>query len=473
MTINGGHFVVSVGTGYSKGQTYLKAGETITMTVYSSSWDIKENFNNKVVLYVDDDNSDLNPNTFTGNYDESDEANNSLEQFVQVGKLSRNRITGIEGFKSEVFPEERLKIKIKVLTRIDEIASQDKGYNPILSPYKYGLTGSFPLHQDLRGVFDGEFWIFDFAAPKEAGSYFLAFSLFCQAGENHCSKDSSITGTLQNYFDFEIISNSQDQTTDPDVKAGQASGNAQEDYAAKASLAFNGNFDSILEEIRQLRDEIKEKESENKYLKKLLKEYEKVTENMQEAISLFLAYGIDENTKKLGEGERAAVLYSYESVFDKLPETEPELTDLIKIANGRYPGTTNGSAEKKAKNQFVSIYGRVPDMDNPKDKAAVVVMAYGIRQSAANRNLDSEKAGLKIFRSIFKKAPASTEEWNNLQAITYSGATRSADTDKDLASDEIEKKLGTDPVNPDTDGDGFKDGDEILNGYNPKGAGKS
>jgi hypothetical protein len=32
---------------------------------------------------------------------------------------------------------------------------------------------------------------------------------------------------------------------------------------------------------------------------------------------------------------------------------------------------------------------------------------------------------------------------------------------------------GTDPQNKDTDGDGFTDGQEVLNGFNPKGAGKA
>ena len=31
---------------------------------------------------------------------------------------------------------------------------------------------------------------------------------------------------------------------------------------------------------------------------------------------------------------------------------------------------------------------------------------------------------------------------------------------------------GTDPLNPDTDGDGFPDGLEIVTGYNPLGEGK-
>jgi len=47
------------------------------------------------------------------------------------------------------------------------------------------------------------------------------------------------------------------------------------------------------------------------------------------------------------------------------------------------------------------------------------------------------------------------------------------DTDGDGLFDGEEVKVyKTDPLNPDTDGDGFKDGDEVKNGYDPKGPGK-
>jgi len=73
--------------------------------------------------------------------------------------------------------------------------------------------------------------------------------------------------------------------------------------------------------------------------------------------------------------------------------------------------------------------------------------------------------------------------------------TRLLDTDLDGLSNEEEKKNGTDPNNPDTDGDGlldgdevnfyhsnptksdtdgdgYKDGEEVRNGYSPIGPGK-
>ncbi|HBH46684.1 MAG: hypothetical protein A2445_03465 [Candidatus Jacksonbacteria bacterium RIFOXYC2_FULL_44_29] len=45
------------------------------------------------------------------------------------------------------------------------------------------------------------------------------------------------------------------------------------------------------------------------------------------------------------------------------------------------------------------------------------------------------------------------------------------DLDGDKLWDYEEAKYGTDPQNPDTDGDGFKDKIELINGYNPNGPG--
>ena len=46
-------------------------------------------------------------------------------------------------------------------------------------------------------------------------------------------------------------------------------------------------------------------------------------------------------------------------------------------------------------------------------------------------------------------------------------AAEIVDSDKDGLSDDLELQLGTDPNNPDTDGDGYPDGVEVANGFNP------
>ncbi len=46
------------------------------------------------------------------------------------------------------------------------------------------------------------------------------------------------------------------------------------------------------------------------------------------------------------------------------------------------------------------------------------------------------------------------------------------DSDNDGLPDAFEAQIATDPFNPDTDGDGYDDGTEIANNYNPHGPGK-
>jgi len=191
-----------------------------------------------------------------------------------------------------------------------------------------------------------------------------------------------------------------------------------------ANLLFNNQLIDILINLKILHNETKEQLNEIKYLKPLTSDLKGYNKNIKQALNIFITYGADQSTKILGDGERAAVVYSYKSAFNKLPKIEVELADMIKIANGRFPSEINNSAEKRAKVQFLKIYKRNPDMNNSKDTAAVKVMAYGLRQKAGNRNLKSEKSGINTFKNIYGHDPKTTEEWNIMQAITYSGAKR-------------------------------------------------
>lgn len=60
-----------------------------------------------------------------------------------------------------------------------------------------------------------------------------------------------------------------------------------------------------------------------------------------------------------------------------------------------------------------------------------------------------------------------------LKELNEEAKTLEVDTDKDGLDDIEEKyKYGTNPNNSDTDGDGYLDGDEVKNEYNPKGEGR-
>ena len=139
-------------------------------------------------------------------------------------------------------------------------------------------------------------------------------------------------------------------------------------------------------------------------------------------IAQFIHFGTH-TTLHLGAGERAGALNSYVSVFKKFPQTEEEWQDVIKISGGRWPQEKNTDAEQETQNNhFVKIYKRKPDMNNPNDNAAVTVITYGLRP--ANRNMDSEKVGIKTFEHIYDYAPTSAVDWDIVRAISYSGAVR-------------------------------------------------
>jgi len=239
------------------------------------------------------------------------------------------------------------------------------------------------------------------------------------------------------------------------------------DINTNATRLHNNQLDEILAELKQLRNKVKEQEIQIKYLKSLKVGIKGLSTDEEGAITNFITYGVDANTQKLGASERAAVVFSYKKAFDKLPETEAEMTDVIKIANGSMPTIVSKSAEKQAKEQFVKIYGRIPDMSNEADKIAIKIIAYGVKQKAKNRNLNSEKVAMKLYKQSFKANPKETLDWNTVQGIAYSGAKRKPDTDKDLVSDEMEKKLGTDQNSADSDDDGVADGREVLAGTDP------
>jgi ElaB/YqjD/DUF883 family membrane-anchored ribosome-binding protein len=164
--------------------------------------------------------------------------------------------------------------------------------------------------------------------------------------------------------------------------------------------------------------------SEENIMKGLKEHFDQLPEVAQENISIFLSEGADDNTRSLGAGERKAVIESFRQAYGKLPGTDEEMARALMIANGRFPDQASKKAEEQAKEKFMEIYDREPDMENPQDRGAIMTMAYGLRQKAQNRSLESEQKGLAIFKDIFGHLPQNTQDWNVMQAITYSGASK-------------------------------------------------
>ena len=146
-----------------------------------------------------------------------------------------------------------------------------------------------------------------------------------------------------------------------------------------------------------------------------------ITAQERNAINNFIIYGTPA-TKILGAGERGGAVNSFRAAFGKAPTSASDWSDIIKIANGRWPSKTSEKAEDRANINFKIVYLRSPNISNPHDDAAITVMAYGLRP--AQRNLNSEKAAIKIFKDIYGYSPKKATAWDVVRAIAYSGAIR-------------------------------------------------
>jgi len=147
----------------------------------------------------------------------------------------------------------------------------------------------------------------------------------------------------------------------------------------------------------------------------------KISENEKLAIADFIHSGTP-TTLKLGAGERAGSVSSFQSAFNRSPVSLVDWQDVIKIASGRWPAQYSTSSEARAKANFKIVYSRNPKMTNAFDNAAVTIMAYGLRP--AMRNSNSEKSAIKSFRFIYRRSPVTAREWDVVRAIAYSGAKR-------------------------------------------------
>lgn len=100
---------------------------------------------------------------------------------------------------------------------------------------------------------------------------------------------------------------------------------------------------------------------------------------------------------------------------------------------------------------------------------------------SAEKSYDTDRDGVpdKDETEIYHTNPCKEDtdgdgysDWIELNAgfspfIAEKIKLEDSDFDKDGLSDRMELNFHTDPTNPDTDGDGFKDGAEINNGHNP------
>ncbi|MFH1823086.1 MAG: DUF4430 domain-containing protein [Patescibacteria group bacterium] len=190
--------------------------------------------------------------------------------------------------------------------------------------------------------------------------------------------------------------------------------------SSEVSIITSGDVNRIVAELGLRRNLSLEKNYSQTIVAKIIKG-KKFSGETQNSITNFITYGT-KTTEKLGAGERAGVVNSYKSVFSKLPESEEDWNDAIKIAKGELPNKENALAEVEAKEIFKKVYKRDTDRTNANDDLAIKMIAYGLRP--AERTLSLEREGVSVFQAIYGYNPSSAIEWDTVRALAYSGASR-------------------------------------------------
>lgn len=208
--------------------------------------------------------------------------------------------------------------------------------------------------------------------------------------------------------------------TTPSEPAKDSAGNITlEQMASDAKTVATADVNQVIGIIGAQRDAV----AENNFAKTITA---KITDSSapaetKTAINNFVTYGTP-STKILGAGERGGVVASYQAAFGKLPANINDWGDVVKIANGRWPGQISKQAENRAAVNFKAVYKRNPNKLNSSDNNALKVMAYGLRP--AKRNTANEKAAINSFKSVYGYNPAKATAWDVVRAIAYSGAKR-------------------------------------------------
>ncbi|MDP3986216.1 MAG: hypothetical protein Q8P77_02205 [Candidatus Veblenbacteria bacterium] len=198
------------------------------------------------------------------------------------------------------------------------------------------------------------------------------------------------------------------------------SAQAWQNLLAEGTKVYVSGPDSLALSVGLVRDTALEQQYEADIVRKVVGS-DTVAGDVRTAIINFVTYGTV-STLALGAGERGGVVASFRAAYGHLPQSEHEWQEVVKIANGRWPGTLLPEREQQMRNTFKEIYVREAVVQNQNDSAALAIMAYGLR--SAKRSVGSEAAALTTFQALYNRTPFSAADWDAVRAVAYSGAKR-------------------------------------------------
>jgi len=135
----------------------------------------------------------------------------------------------------------------------------------------------------------------------------------------------------------------------------------------------------------------------------------------------FIAYGTAASSK-MSVRDRKGVIGDYNEIYGRVPSSDQDWQDIALILTSHKPHQRKIETEKQALVDFVKVYKRLPDFSVAADEWAVYYIGYNIRNVV--RNLDSERAAIGTFRSVYGYVPSTSHHWSIMRAIGYTGAKR-------------------------------------------------
>jgi len=132
----------------------------------------------------------------------------------------------------------------------------------------------------------------------------------------------------------------------------------------------------------------------------------------------YVVYGTAES-KGLTQKARQSLINDFYEVYGRVPSNEKDWMSLAQITLGIKPDQILPGSEKKAVQEFIRIYKRIPDLKDVEDQTAINFITYRLMQ--VNRDLAAEKQALNVFSKIYRMLPSTGKYWAILRAIAYSG----------------------------------------------------
>lgn len=132
---------------------------------------------------------------------------------------------------------------------------------------------------------------------------------------------------------------------------------------------------------------------------------------------LFITYGVSTETRRLGEGERRALI---RDMLETMRSPDLQADDMQRLTIGQIPRMRNLVVERqqlvRVRQTFRTLYAHDPNFQDNEENMAWNVLMYRIRFP---RNLTEEQEGIRGFRTVFGRVPATPFQWATVRVMGY------------------------------------------------------